>query len=310
MLNDVIKMIVPILATFLLGVMTRKTGIMDRAGCDTIKRLISRIMLPVILFNAFLLADYNRDSMVIILVVFVAMLCTLAAAFFIARFFPERKKYMPFLLTSIEGGTIGYPLCAMLFGALGTSQMAIFDVGHTVYFFLITIPILQVIDQGGADAKNLAKSVLTSPTFDAMVLGILCGVLGVDTMLANTPVFETYQSLVSFLTAPAGMLILLTLGFDLSIESKLLKPVLLTAVLRYVVMGTACAISLFIIFKIVPFTKEQFTTLMLAFALPPSYALPAFAKFEGQSDYVATTISFCTILTLIVFVGLSVYALG
>ena len=310
MLNDVIKMIFPILVTFLLGVMTRKTGIMSREGCDTIKRLISRIMLPVILFNAFLLADYNRDSMVIILVVFVAMLCTLGAAFFTARFFPERKKYMPFLLTSIEGGTIGYPLCAMLFGALGTSQMAIFDVGHTVYFFCITIPLLQVIDQGGADAKKLAKSVITSPTFDAMLLGILCGVLGVAGKLNGTPVFETYENLVSFLTAPAGMLILLTLGFDLSIESKLLKPVLLTAVLRYVVMGTACAISLFIIFKIVPFTKEQFTTLMLAFALPPSYALPAFAKFEGQSDYVATTISFCTILTLIVFVGLSVYALG
>ena len=57
-----------------------------------------------------------------------------------------------------------------------------------------------------------------------------------------------------------------------------------------------------------PYSKEWQVALILAFSLPASYAIPLFAKFEGHRDYVSTTISFSTVLTLIVFIALSVYA--
>lgn len=69
-------------------------------------------------------------------------------------------------------------------------------------------------------------------------------------------------------------------------------------------------VSCLIIFKFIPYTKEQLCILILAYTLPASYGLTTFAKFEGHNDYVATTVSFSTLLALIVFVGLTVFALG
>ena len=72
-------------------------------------------------------------------------------------------------------------------------------------------------------------------------------------------------------------------------------------------MWAFCALSCLIIFRFVPYSKETMTALILAFSLPASYAIPMFGKFEGQRDYVSTTISFETVLTLIVFVALTVF---
>ena len=68
-----------------------------------------------------------------------------------------------------------------------------------------------------------------------------------------------------------------------------------------------CAVSCLIIFRFIPYSKETMVALILAFSLPGSYAIPMFGKFEGHRDYVSTSISFSTLVTLLVFVGLTVY---
>ena len=310
MVTSVITMILPIVVTFLLGVLIRKIKLMDQNGCSTLKRLISKIMLPVVLLNAFMFADYNGGVMITMAVIFIAMLIVFGAGYLLSRLMPERAKYMPFLFTTLECGTLGYPLAAMLFGALGTSHMAIIDVGHTVFLFLIAVPLLQSVDGGSADVKSILKNAITSPTFDAMILGILLGVAGVDEKLAASSGYALYQSLVDFITAPTGMLILITLGFDLSVRKDLMKPVMFTSVLRILIMGALCALSCLVIFRFVPYSREQLCILILAFTLPASYGLTTFARFEGHNDYVATVVSFSTILTLFLFVGLTVFAYG
>ena len=310
MFNEVVKMIIPIVITFMLGVLIKNIKLMDQDGCNTLKRLISKIMLPVILLNAFMFADYNGGVMVTMVVVFVAMLIVFGAGFALSKMMPARAKYMPFLFTTLECGTLGYPLAAMLFGAHGTSHMAIIDVGHTIFLFLIAVPLLQSVDGGSADAKSIVKNAITSPTFDAMIIGILLGVTGVDTLLASSAVYDVYRSVVDFISAPTGMLILLTLGFDMSIKKELMKPVLFTSALRMIIMGVLCAVSCLIIFRFLPYTKEHLCILILAYMLPASYGLTTFARFDGHNDYVATTVSFSTILTFMAFVGLTVFAFG
>ncbi len=308
MLVSVLEMIVPIAIAFSLGVMMRKLKLMDDNGCATIKTLVSRVLLPVILLNAFLFADYSKDSMAVIIVFFIAMIAVLGIGFLMRRFIPERAKYFPFVFATIEGGTIGYPLLAMLYGTRGTSDMAIIDVAHTVFLFLIAIPIMQAADGNEPDFKKLLKNAVLSPTFLAMVIGIALGLIGLDTWMTGTPVYGIYQAVISFLTNPAGMLIIVTLGFGISISPEMLRPVLFTSLTRLATMAVFCALSSFVIFRFIPYSKETFVALMIAFSLPASYAIPMFGKFEGHKEYVATTISFSTVLTLIVFVGLTIFA--
>lgn len=307
MLISVIEMILPLAIAFSIGIFMRKKNLMDDNGCATLKTIVSKFMLPVILLNAFMFANYSKDSMAIIIVFFLAMLVDFGIGFLMRRFVPERAKYFPFVFSTIEGGSIGYPLLAMLYGTRGTSDMAIIDVAHTVFLFMIVIPIMQVVDGNEADFKQILKNAILAPTFLAMVLGIALGLLGVDEVIANSSFNGIYQTTVSFLTEPAGLLILITLGFDLSLKKDVRKPVLFTAFSRFAVLSILCVISCLIIFRFIPYTKETMVALILAFSLPGSYAIPMFGKFEGHRDYVSTTISFSTLLTLLVFVGLTVY---
>lgn len=308
MLIAVIEMVLPIAITFALGVMMRKLKLMNDEGCAAIKTLVSTVLLPVILLNAFLFADYSKESMAVIIVFFIAMIIVLGIGYLMRRFLPERGKYLPFVFGTIEGGTIGYPLLAMLYGSSGMSDMAIIDVAHTVFLFLIAIPLLQATDGTDPDFKKILKSAVLSPTFLSMLIGIALGLLGVDTWLMKTSAYSVYESVIDFLTNPAGMLILITLGFNISIRPDLLRPVVFTSLMRLVTMGVFCVLSSLIIFRFMPYSREWQVALILAFSLPASYAIPLFAKFEGHRDYVSTTISFSTVLTLIVFIALSFYA--
>ena len=308
MVISVLEMVLPIVITFSLGVMARKKALFDDNGCRTLKTIVSRILLPIVLLNAFLFADYSTETIIIIVVVLIAMIAVLGLAYLIRRFVPDRAKYFPFVFSTLECGSIGYPLINMLYGARGTSDMAIIDVGHTIFLFMIAIPILQIADTGSADVKKIMKDALTSATFLAMVVGIILGVLGVDTAIANSPYNGIYNAVISFLTAPTAMLILLSLGYDISLRDDLMKPVLFTSLSRLVTMAVFCAVSCPIIFHFMPYSKPTLVALMLAYSLPASFAIPAFGKFEGHKDYVSTTISFSTVLTLIIFVFLAIFA--
>ena len=307
MILSVIEMILPIAIAFSIGILMRRKNMMSDSGSAAIKTIVSKFMLPVILLNAFMFADYSKDSMAIIIVFFLAVLAEFGLGFLMRRFIPDRAKYFPFVFATIEGGTIGYPLLAMLYGTRGTSDMAIIDVAHTVFLFLIVIPILQSVDGSDGDFRKILKNAVLSPTFLAMVIGIVLGLLDVDKLISNSPVNSIYQSTVSFLSNPAGLLILITLGYDLSLREDLRKSVLFTIFTRFAAMWAFCALSCLIIFRFIPYSKETMVALILAFSLPGSYAIPMFGKFEGHRDYVSTSISFSTLVTLLVFVGLTVY---
>ena len=307
MILSVIEMILPIAIAFSIGILMRKKNMMGDSGSAAIKTIVSKFMLPVILLNAFMFADYSKDSMAVIIVFFLAVLAEFGLGFLMRRFIPDRAKYFPFVFATIEGGTIGYPLLAMLYGTRGTSDMAIIDVAHTVFLFLIVIPILQSVDGSDGDFRKILKNAVLSPTFLAMVIGIILGLLDVDKLISNSPVNSIYQSTVSFLSNPAGLLILITLGYDLSLREDLRKSVLFTIFTRFAAMWAFCAVSCLIIFRFIPYSKETMVALILAFSLPGSYAIPMFGKFEGHRDYVSTSISFSTLVTLLVFVGLTVY---
>ena len=54
MILSVIEMILPIAIAFTIGIIIRKNNLMDNNGSAAIKTIVSKFLLPVILFNAFL----------------------------------------------------------------------------------------------------------------------------------------------------------------------------------------------------------------------------------------------------------------
>ena len=308
MVLQVINLILPIALTLSLGMLGRRRGWFSDDGINAFKNIVSKVMLPLVLFNAMFTAEYSVSALFTIMGCFLGLCLALAIGFGVSKAFPQYGKYMPFMLSTCESGMIGYPLIAMLFGALGMQRFAMADLPQTVFFFLVAASLLQVADGLKPSAGVLLKNIFTAPPFDGMLAGMILGLLGVDELFRQRILWETYETTISFITGPTTVLILLFLGYSLSFQRETLKPVVVTALLRLLIMGSVGALVAFMVFRFVPYDRVLLFSIILLFLLPPSFAVPMFSRLKGSEEYISTTISFSTVVTLLIFIIMAVLA--
>ena len=308
MVLQVINLVLPIALTLSLGMLGRNRGWFSDDGINAFKNIVSKVMLPLVLFNAMFTAEYSVSALFTIVGCFLGLCLALAIGFGVSKAFPQYGKYMPFMLSTCESGMIGYPLIAMLFGALGMQRFAMADLPQTVFFFLVAASLLQVADGLKPSAGALLKNIFTAPPFDGMLAGMILGLLGVDELFRQHILWETYETTISFITGPTTVLILLFLGYSLSFRRETLKPVVVTALLRLLIMGSVGALVAFLVFRFVPYDRVLLFSILLLFLLPPSFAVPMFSRLKGSEEYVSTTISFSTVVTLLIFIVMAVLA--
>ncbi len=307
----IVNVILPIVVALALGMLARRRGWIGEQGVDALKNIVSRITLPIVLFNAMFTATYSASAAVVIFAVFFGFVLGLLAGKALSKAFPQFGKYFPFLITTCESGMMGYPLIAMLFGARGQQAFAMADLPHTVFFFAVALTFMRIAGGRRPAAGEIVRGIFSAPPFDGMLLGMVLGLLNVDELLAGTELWGVYTTLVEFITAPTTMLVLLFLGYSLSFRREVMRPVVTTALLRFAVMGAIAALCVCIVFLIVPFDRVQLFSILLVFLLPPSFGIPIFAGSKGsEEEYISTTISFSTLLTLLAFTVLSVLALA
>jgi len=105
-------------------------------------------------------------------------------------------------------------------------------------------------------------------------------------------------------------LILISLGYELAFRKEVMKSVLQAYALRLVIMAGVGALCSFLIFRFVPYSKTLMTALLLLVTLPPSFSMSIFGDLGEESEFVSTTMSFGTLLGLILYIGVSVFALA
>lgn len=306
---QLIKMILPIILTLGLGFLSRKRQWINADGAAALRTIVSKITLPAVLLNAFIFTDYSGDFLLVGGITFVWLCLSLGVGFLLKRFIPKYGKYMPFLVSGDEVGMLGYALMMLLFPKDGSRNMSFFDLGHMVFVFGLMIPLIQVIDGGKPDVKSIIRSIFSSLPLDAMLLGIILGLLGCGRYLQSGPVGEVYQTVSDFLTGPTTFMILIAIGYELSFKKEVMGAVVRTYAIRLLAMTAFGALSAVIIRQLIPVRKPLMTALLLMITLPPSYSVAIFGEMEGHRDFVSTTLSFGTLVSLILFVGVSVYAL-
>ena len=119
-------------------------------------------------------------------------------------------------------------------------------------------------------------------------------------------IFET----ISFVSAPVSGLILIIVGYELSFRKELLAPVLKTVGLRLLVMAAVLGLDYLVIFSLIPFDKQLFVALMLAWSLPAPFIIPLYADLGQDSEYISTALSAETIASILLFAGVAAYSLA
>ena len=303
-----IQMVLPVLIMIGVGYLCNRKQIFDMNGLKGLKALLGEILLPVMLFNAFFTASYSIRVVVVFLVVYLGFGLAIAIGFALRRFVKPYGKFLPFLLASGEGGMLGYALYGLIAGS--QTGFAAVDLGQTVFAYTIWLGLLTAVDGGKVEAKGLLKNMFSNKCFLGMALGIILGAFGIGELVMNSWVGGIVSSVISMFTAPIGASVLLMVGYELTLKADLFLPVLKTILFRLVIMTGLLIISNLIIFGIFPFDKELEIALMVLYALPAPFIIPIFSDVGKDGEYVSTSLSVHTLVTVVLFIFIVIYSMA
>lgn len=302
-------MVLPVLVMILLGRYCGVSGVLNDERHAGLKSIIGDILLPVVLFNAFFTADYSGRLILVFCLVFAGFGVALGAAFVLRKTVHPYERFMPLLMTGAEGGMLGYALFSLISGG-NTSYYAMVDIGQTVFAYTIYLAALKAAEGQKMTPAAMVKNMVTNRACIGMTLGIILGALGVHKALATTAAGQVLTSLISFITAPTSALILIVVGYELKVSRKLIKPVLTTVGLRIAVLAAVMAVVSLVLFAVIPFDKMLLLALMVQYSLPAPFIIPLFADLGKDSEYVSTTLSVGTLVTVVLFALIAAFSLA
>ena len=140
-----------------------------------------------------------------------------------------------------------------------------------------------------------------------MLLGIICGATGIGKLVLNSSVGGIVTSVISMIAAPTSAIVLLVVGYELNMKRELMKKVLITVVTRLAIMAVLLVAVSAIVTGIFGYDKELEVALMVLYSLPAPFIIPMFADLGDDSEYVSTTLSVNTVVTIILFVLISAF---
>ena len=309
MVTQILSMVLPVLTMILLGRLCAARGILNDERHAGLKAIIGDILLPVVLFNAFFTAQYGGKLLLVFALVFLSCLAALIAGFALKKFVQPYDRYMPLLMTSFEGGMLGYALYALVAGSSQTATYAMVDIGQTMFAYTVFLAALKSAEGGRMSPKAMVSNMVHNKACIGMTLGIVLGALGVHKAIASTSFGTVLTELISFITAPTSALILLVVGYQLNFSKKLMKPVVITLALRTGVMLAVFGLVSAILFAIIPYDKLLMLALMLQYTLPAPFIIPLFADLKEDGEYVSTALSMGTLLSVVLFVFVAAFSL-
>lgn len=300
-LIHVIETALPVLAALLLGMFCREKQFLTRDGVDTLKKVVVNLTLPFVLLNAFATAEYSGKALVQPLLVFALCCAGLVIGWLLAKVLKLPGKLPAYLATGFEAGMLGYALFVLLFPEDSTANFAILDLGQTLFVFTLYKALLS----GKDGLKAVVRDILVSPIIWAVAAGILLGATGLYRAMGSWGVSGILDSLTSFLSAPTGMIILLTVGYDLVLKEIRWKETARYIALRLITMAILLGIIVGVNRLLLGGAIHEGAAMLLVI-LPPPYVLPIFADDPDQRTTISSALSALTLVTLILFAVMTV----
>ena len=304
----VLEIILPVLVMILLGMACRRLKLLDQHGINNMKVLVTQIMLPVAIFHALATAGYNKETGILVGIMFVMLVISFGIGFLLRPLMTERyRKYLPFMVSVYEGGSMAYPLYTSLCGAENLSQIAVLDIAGLLFGFSVYMGMLGQVENGDKiDGKKLFISALHTPAFIASVLGIIAGLTGVVQKILAGPFAGSYISVENILTTSITSIILLVVGFSIEFEKKLFGPCVKTIVLRILLQAAMIAGVLLAVHYIVGDHLLLNLAIISYMSAPATFSMQTFLKSEDGSAYVSTTNSLYCLVSILVYVIMAI----
>ncbi len=293
-LISVIASCLPVFLALAMGSFCRGRKFITREGVDTLKKVIINLTLPFVLFDSFATAEYSVSSLVIPAVVFVLCTLLLGLGFLIIRLSGMKSRLAPFLASGFEAGMLGFALFGLMFPDESLSKFAMIVLGQEIFVFTL----YKMLLTRKTKLKDILKDFVTSPTLMAVVLGILVGATGLYEALGQWT--QVVDSVTSFISAPTGMIILLTVGYDLVLREIPWKRTGGLIAMRLGLMVLAFGILVLLNRTVLGGIIFEGAALVLVI-LPPPFIIPVFTDEPEERVQISSALSALTLVTMLLF---------
>ena len=300
-LVHVIETALPVLAALLLGMFCREKKFLTRDGVDALKKVVVNITLPAVLVDSFATAQYTGQTLAASATVYLLCCLALVLGWLLAKVLRLPGRLPAFLASGFEAGMLGYALFVLLYPNDGTANFAILDLGQCLFVFTLYKALLS----GKNGLKAVAKDILTSPIIWSIVVGVILGASGLYRVMGSWGVSGILDSLTSFISAPTGMIILLTVGYDLDLKQLRIRDTSRYVILRLVTMGILLLVLLGLNRTLLGGVIHEGAAILM-FLLPPPYVLPIFSDEPNQRALISASLSTLTLISLILFAVMTV----
>lgn len=295
-LISVLETALPVFLALGLGMLCRSRNFLTREGIDALKKVVLNLTLPFVLLNAFATAEYSAAALILPLMMFGICCLALALGFLIIRLSGMKSRLAPFLASGFEAGMLGYALFVLLFPEESVSQFALPDIGQTLFVFTL----YKVLLSGKRDVKAIAKDMATTPILWAVLAGVLIGATGLYGVMQKYHISGILDASTSFLSAPTGMIILLTVGYDLVIRDIPWKKTGGLIAMRLAVMAVCLGVMILLNRTVLNGMLFEGAAVLMVL-LPPPYVIPVFADEPSERVQIASALSALTLVTMILF---------
>lgn len=306
---DAFSKVLPVLLLFALGALFRRTGFLQAAAIQDLKKLIINVTLPSVLFLAFAAVTLEPGHLAVAGLVFGLCSLVLLMGRFLRGAAGTRSPHLPPLLTGFEAGMMGYAIFTAVYGAEHVFNFAVVDLGQVVFVFFILVPFVQRLGSGPVPFGQTVRGFLTTPVILSIFAGILLNRLGIMPALTAFPptnaLFETL-SLIAAVTTP---LIAIVIGYEVNLQRRGLGASLRTVGVRLAIwVALGLLLNGLVVSRLFPGDRILQAAVMTLFVLPPPFVIPLFMRNAAPEDrdYVVNTLSLATLVTLVAFTLVSV----
>lgn len=305
--------LVPAFAVLLLiaaGVLARRRDWLSSGTIADLKKLVVNFSLPALLFLAFSQIKIESSHLAIAALMFGACGAALVLARLVQPWLGIQTVYFPTLMTGFEAGMLGYAIFTAVYGPENVFKFGVVDLGQVLFVFFVLVPVLESFGAGRFKARKVILNFIRTPVILAILSGLVVGRAGwfewLSAFQPGAVVLEALR-LASTLTTP---LVALIIGYEIRLQGGRLGKPLLAAGLRLVFwLPFGFLLNSLIIHNLLGLDAGFQAAVMTMVILPPPFVIPIFMRGETLEErtFVVNTLSVATLLTLLLFVGVSAW---
>ncbi|MBI9101347.1 MAG: AEC family transporter [Spirochaetales bacterium] len=297
--------ILEIVIFLFIGILFKRFGILTEKEMAGIKKVILYLAIPSVLFLSFSSLEFSIAFIPVIGAVFSINFILFWLGVLLFKLGGSKNRILPLCLSTMNFALVGLPLYEAVFGFDKLNHYTMLDVGNEIFIWFVFHFMFRWFLSNGKAEKGVGSGFIRSPILWGIMLGCVFSLLNINITTNGNVVIQGISHGISGLAKLTTPLILLFVGYNISLSPKYLKRSLKLTLLRlFLAYGIGYGIKILVLDRFVESTVYYNSAFFLLISLPAIFSVPIFAADYLDEDEMFTlnnTIVLHSIFTIVLF---------